>query len=554
MDIVSSLFSAGKNKVAAICQRIAPGPTQRIQRIWGGVVGRQILQPVAAEYVGATIGGAFPQLTIGAHAAEAIANRAEPTHAVEDIDNGQEVVISSTKSRKWKVIFGFTAIAAAGGITWILSKMTGSSEENPTTNILLGQMVLSTAGSIVGGMQALRLSGSEVPENYTKRSVQYYGACKGFNMVRHLVLVPKKLRFITGTIGATGELLAGTAGYHAQSLVSLYKSRRELTHHSHDKLLKAGITIIYGSVPQMAQEIVSNVAIAPLITMIAQQSLALGIVWTVDNRTVSNLIARSFNEYVRVVRTNPNVQKAIENFRAAYPERCEGAKRALIRTLQHEVGVRRLGRSFQPQMQNLAEFLVQEIPKWEENLLGFSLSSREDSFHQEMKKIHLMVYLTFVVQKWSSRRMRADLPPAMQRTLYSNGARMLLSAYEAPRPVTEAAVEVLDQALPYVIPNNLPRPPSRWQGVAHAVKHGASRVWKTLRSSCRFVVSHVPRVIASKVRRIVRSIFDSIRFAWRTRIADPVNRFVEAIFPREFELQSIRRVRRLENPPYHRHA
>jgi hypothetical protein len=541
VDRIFSLLSAGKNQTIAALQRIAPGPTQCVQKIWNSVVGQQILKPLAADYVGATLGSAFPQLTIGARVAEAVANHAEPTHAVEAADDGQDVVISTAKSRKWKVIFGLTAIAVAGGMTWILSNMTGSTD----------QLIFTTAGSIIGGMQALRLSGAEVPANYTQRSIQYYGACKGFNMVRRIVPVPRKLQFMTRMIGATGKLIAGTAGYNAQSLSAIYQNRRELRIHNHDKLLKAGITIIWGGVPQMAKDLASNVTIAPLVTMIAQQSLALGLTWAVNNRTVSNFGACSFNKYVNVIRTHPEVQTAIERFRNAYsnPERREDAKKTLIRTLQREVGVRSLGRTRQPQMQNLAELLVREIPNLEENLLGFSLSSREDSFHQEMKKIHLMVYFTFIAQKFSSRSMRADLPPAIQRTLYSNGARMLLSAYEAPRLVTEVVVGALDQALPHILPNNAPHRPSTWQSISYSVRHAASRVWKTLRSTFRFFVSSVPRAIVSKIRRVVRSIFNSIKFACRRHIAAPLNLFIER--RREFEMRPVRNVRQ-PNTLFHR--
>lgn len=471
-------------------------------------VGKAVTRTTAslgAELIGLQAGQAFPQVTLGAHLGEAVADRLIPKRDIQQIETEDGVTITPVRSTSWKVMCVAASLAIAGGLNWVIAQMTDP--EDPAKDVFMAQFILSTAGSIVGGMQAIRATQDPIPENYTQRTLQYFAGQGAVNFARQLLPTPSRFAFIPQLIGATAAVAAGTAGYHAQNLAAGYRIARKGPH----EIIRTAINTLS---PNLVEEVSAQVS-SPLFQNTLKNLTSWGLFQAIEKPEATHFLIKCFNDYAKVIQTNPDVSEALAQFKDAFQNRATHvrAQANLVKKIQNGLPkkLKFVPPTLRAKIENLAGELVQEIPKWEKALFGFPLTDETDLLGKELRRIHLMLFLTYVAQRAHSLPSKKNRVLAREETeaFYSNTARLAIQgAYpEAlPAPVQQVAVAAAEKAIEVVLPEapSSKKPVSFLQKLAALIRKATSSIWGTLKKVFTFSSTQENRVDPKLYPRLAR--------------------------------------------------
>lgn len=424
-----------------------------------GILFSAVVVPSAVNAVGTTVGSAYPGLPVGFYIGEKVATRLYPEmiieeHTEQDIpkkelralnkkgydviprnEEGDDVqVVTKKRSRSWKVTCVVTTLIAAGTLTWVFSRLTGQlSSFDANVAYLIG----STATSILGGLQVQRLMNQTVDPTYVRRSLQFAAAQQITKSLLNYPL-PMSIRsfsIVSGPIGLAGSI-AGMVGWYAEEVERVYNPPKKSD--LHHQFVEQALTVIWGGIPQFSQAMAENVIpkmLGPLVlTVRSHLELAL------SNRSISNAMARTFNEYMALIETHPEVAQAKTLLQLEKAIR-DGLKQNsnFLGGLTQDI----LNRN--EALEVAVDNIIENIPQWEKMLLGFPLR-KPDPTDTAIRKLHLKLYLSYVLQKgvFSSEAV-ADLTPEESRTLRSNLLALLGGIYWSTRSVDFAPLQAPDE-------------------------------------------------------------------------------------------------------------
>jgi|GEM_PF-6393173 hypothetical protein len=470
----------------------------RLKQFGNSKIGRtltdNVVKPLAAETVGLKLGAALPALAVGATVAEFAADHFAPPELVEDIEESGAVVVSRQRSSKWGTMFVSSTLLSMIAINWVMHRLQGGSgEENPGFTFLLTNMALSTLGSILGGQQALRVTGYEVPEDYSQRTLQSFAGARIIGLTR-FIPIHRSYTPITTPTRLLLETVASTAGYHAQPLM---QAIRKPGQYLHQRILETAIGAYSGNVANFSQEMVTIAALPPsIIGNVGEAALVQTIQWAIESRTAANVFAHAINDYALAIQS-PDVQRALTHFKNVQGTEFEApARQVVLNEIRNVLRLNfplwqsaryQVGLALESTITTNVNALVDTIPKMEEDLIGFTLPGSDDPLTQEIRKIHLTSFAIYLVQKASTYGMRQDLAPTEMREFFLNMTQAAVSVYPLPKRLQTATIEVMDAVLDHLPLAPEPKPPSFLQKVVQLVKQGTVKVWEAITALFSFL-------------------------------------------------------------------
>jgi len=192
----------------------------------------------------------------------------------------------------------------------------------------------------------------------------------------------------------------------------------------------------------------------------------------------ANIFTNCFNQYMRVIRENPHIAKAIELYRDACTNNWEdrgdfrvGVQRAIRKELRKHsfwaeactTGV--LANHIEGEIQRAVKQWIRQLPALEKTKFGFALTNQQDICTTKMLEMHLTFFLTHMVRKCYSPDARINLTGEDQRAFWGNVAYFSLNmAYPSllPPQVTQSVIRAIEGTVLPVLVNNRPQrvPPS----------------------------------------------------------------------------------------------
>ncbi len=397
------LYDAATNKVfhenvsKEFQENISP-VVEKVKEFSGSIIGTQVIAgvtAVAAETAGMTIGGAFPEATMAFAAGKEFASQALEKSKPQA--TGREKALVT-----WSAGVGaaLTATALVVGLSYLTG---GSGMESGAV-----RWMVQSAGTIVGGMQGLKMSGIGVPasknslDSYPVRTAQYLAARAAVGMVRNIIPVPQSLTLFTGVVGGVFESLSGTAGYHAQPLARLaiqaYNGKPPKTNfYDPGNFIIGVMNVARGNTVVGTKDIVGQLDLPYFLQTIIGKYLQVQI----DNKTATNVAVRCLNQYMTLIQ-NPAIQKAMADYMTADKAKKEQLQKALLKTIQHVIFYNKVFRSstnlftltvalgmenlFLKQITEAVDSIVAQVQEAEQELIGFNIADLDKG----LLGVHLM--------------------------------------------------------------------------------------------------------------------------------------------------------------------